>query len=152
MCMFAGRDVILIDTQRAELPHICEMEQHQGANLINPYSLERHLDEFTKPDMLYKSIWSGVEFVGFVILALDPDGRSVELRRIFVSRPGCGYGASAINCVDKICWQELGRNRVWLDVFETNERAQRVYVKCGFKPFSKSTSNGRELVLYEREL
>jgi RimJ/RimL family protein N-acetyltransferase len=142
--------ITLRDTQIEELARICEMEQGDARDFIAPYSLERHRAELLKPDVVYKSIYHNDDLVGFLILVLDPDGHSVEFRRIVVSDPGRGYGKRAIAIVAELCRSELGRARVWLDVFETNARARHVYEECGYEPFGESEYRGRTLVLYQK--
>jgi RimJ/RimL family protein N-acetyltransferase len=142
--------ITLRDTQIDELARISEMEQGDARDFIAPYSLERHRDELLKPDVVYKSIYRNDDLVGFVILVLDPDGHSVEFRRIVVSNPGLGYGKRAVAMVGELCHDELGRERVWLDVLETNARARHVYEECGYEPFGVSEYLGRALVLYQR--
>ena len=44
-----------------------------------------------------------------------------------------GYGTDAIRLVLKVAFEEVNLQKVELRVFEYNERAIRVYEKCGFK-------------------
>ena len=90
--MLTDETITLRDTERRELALITEMEQSEAYSFVIPYSLPRHQDEFEKPAIVYKSIYRDDKIIGFVILTLDPDGRSVEFRRIVVSVPGHGYG------------------------------------------------------------
>jgi diamine N-acetyltransferase len=46
---------------------------------------------------------------------------------------GKGYGTEATALVVKYAFETLNLNRVWLHVFEYNERAVRVYEKTGFR-------------------
>jgi len=147
--MLTDEAITLRDTRAEELPAICEMEQGEARNFIIPYSLERHREEFGKPAVVYKSIYRADRLIGFVMLVLDPDGRSVEFRRIVVSEPGRGIGKRAIEMVRDRCRNELGRTRLWLDVFETNECARYVYEKSGYRRFGASEHEGRMLLLYE---
>ena len=148
--MLPNPELLVRDTQREELDRICDMEQGEARNFIFPYPLQRHQLEFARPDVVYKSILRDGQHIGFLILVLDPDDRSVEFRRIVVTEPGRGYGKSVLRMVDKICRGELGRNRVWLDVFETNEQARHVYEQCGYQRFGKSGHEGKTLLLYEK--
>jgi diamine N-acetyltransferase len=119
--------IFIRNTKREELVHFCAMEQGDARSFIIPYSLARHEAEFAKQGIIYKSIWFDDRLIGFLILSLDSDGRSVEFRRIVVTEPGRGYGKRVVRMVDEICRQEFNRARVWLDVFETNARARHVY-------------------------
>ncbi|MCE8032780.1 GNAT family N-acetyltransferase [Billgrantia tianxiuensis] len=137
-----------------ELEIIGAMEAGEARDYIIPYSLEKHQQEFMKPAVIYKAIRHGKirhgkNPAGFVMLALDPDGVSVELRRIVVPNPGRGIGVRALEAVRELCRSELGRKRIWLDVFETNYRARHVYEKVGYSCFGKTEHEGRTLLLYE---
>ncbi len=44
-----------------------------------------------------------------------------------------GYGTDAIVTLLRFAFHEMNLNRVWLQVFEFNERAIACYQKCGFK-------------------
>ncbi len=145
-----NQEILIRDTKRDELERICDMEQGEAREFIIPYSLQRHQAELVKPDGVYKSIWHDGELIGFLILVLDEDGRSVEFRRIVITKSGRGYGKRVVRMVNEICRNELGRTRIWLDVFETNERARHVYEQCGYQQFGKSEHEGRTLLLYEK--
>lgn len=140
----------LDNTKPGELSFIFETEQGDAAEFIIPYSIERHKSEFGKPEVIYKSIRLEGEWIGFIILVLDPDGFSAEFRRIVVNRPGHGYGTMVLGMTDQICREELGLSRIWLDVFETNLRARNVYERAGYQLFDKSEYEGRTLLLYEK--
>lgn len=43
-----------------------------------------------------------------------------------------GYGTDAIRTLVRFGFDTLNLNRIWLRVYETNRRAQRVYEKVGF--------------------
>jgi GNAT superfamily N-acetyltransferase len=102
---------------------------------VIPYSLERHQAECARDEVAYLSVYDREEFVGYVILVLDPDGRSVEFRRIAVVKPGMRHGTSAMAMVHAYCRDRLNRARVWLDVFADNDRAIRLYAASGYQPY-----------------
>lgn len=145
-------DLELRQTATEDLAGVAALEQGDARAYIIPYSLERHRRELDRPDVVYRSIHRAGELIGFVILVLDPDGRSVELRRIVVAEPGRGHGTAAMSQVEALCHGELGRSRIWLDVFGDNQRARHFYEKCGFVPFGRSAHEGRTLLLYEKLL
>jgi RimJ/RimL family protein N-acetyltransferase len=43
-----------------------------------------------------------------------------------------GYGCDAIVTLLRFGFHEMGLNKVWLHVYEFNERARACYKKCGF--------------------
>ena len=147
-----GAVLELRDTTIDELSRIAEMERVDGGRFVLAWALERHHREHATAGVVYKSICRGTELVGFLILVLDADGRSVEFRRIVIHEPGRGHGTTVVTMVDELCRTQLGRSRVWLDVFEDNHRAQRVYQKCGYRQFGRAAHEGRVLLLYEKVL
>lgn len=46
---------------------------------------------------------------------------------------GRGYGKDLVKTILRYCFIELDLNKVYLDVWEENERAIGCYLKCGFK-------------------
>jgi len=147
--MLTDETITLRDTEFKELTLIAEMEQGEALSYVVPYSLLRHQEDFEKSTIVYKSICRDDKLIGFIILALDQDGLSVELRRIVISVPGHGYGKRAVEMARELSRTEFGRQRVWLDVFETNKRARYVYEQCDFQLFGKSQHEERTLLLYE---
>jgi len=78
----------------------------------------------------------GAEHIGNIYLRkIDWIARCAELG-IFIALPEHrtkGYGTQAIRLMLKYAFEELGLNRVYLSVLETNLAAIKVYEKCGFK-------------------
>ena len=149
--MTAPLSLSLRDTTPEELDAIVEMEQGDASRFVLPASREQHEQDLTAASLIYKSVIVEGDLVGFVILGIDADGLSLELRRIVVARTGHGYGRQALRLVDDVA-QELGRDRIWLDVFEDNARARYVYDTCGYSVFGDTELHGRRLLLYERLL
>jgi RimJ/RimL family protein N-acetyltransferase len=46
---------------------------------------------------------------------------------------GKGYGADAVRLLERLAFERLNLNRLWLTTLATNERAIRCYEKCGFR-------------------
>jgi RimJ/RimL family protein N-acetyltransferase len=136
-----------------ELREFRDMERDEGSRaFVTQYSLARHRQEFAREDIIYLSIYRHGELAGFFILALDPDRSSVEFRRIVVADRDAGIGQPAIRAMETYCSAQLGCRRIWLDVFETNQRARHVYEKLGYRLFGDSLLDGRKLLLYRKQL
>ena len=146
-------DVITIDdTRQEEVPAIVAMESHDdAAEFVTQFPAERHRRDLRDPGVVYKSVYDESRaLIGFIILVLDPDGSSVELRRIVVKPKGKGYGQRAMALIDHVCRDEIGRRRIWLDVFEFNPRAMRTYELSGYRQFGTGELDGKRLLLYEK--
>ena len=146
------RQIWLEDASFEQLPLFARMETAADTSrFVTGYSLTRHQAEFHKPKVIYKVIkTTNEDIVGFVILALDDGSESIEFRRIVVSEKGKGIGRSAVLHLDGICTEEFGRRRIWLDVFEFNERARNLYESCGYRRFSERDHPSGKLFLYEK--
>jgi RimJ/RimL family protein N-acetyltransferase len=68
------------------------------------------------------------------------------------TKRGRGIGQDAIAQMEHYVTEILGRSRVWLDVFEENERARHIYEKLGYSRFGDATRGDRRLLLYEKRL
>lgn len=119
---------------------------------ILPYSSDRHTQEMLDPHLVYLRILDDDELAGFLILVLDSDGESVELRRIVVSTQGRGIGQSAMTEMEAFCAKALNRLRVRLDVFEHNPRGRHIYEKLGYEKVGESSHEQGKLLLYQKHL
>ena len=61
-----------------------------------------------------------------------PPGGTVELKRIVVREKGAGLGREAVRLVKREVFERYQAHRLWLDVFEHNQRARTLYVSEGF--------------------
>ena len=148
--------MIQVNIEKAELDDLsqfAEMEQEAGTSeFVIPYSLNEHQNQFSEPHVIYLRITDDNVIVGFFILALEADGCSVEFRRIVVSDKGKGIGQAAIRQMEVYCRYELQRSRIWLDVFEHNQRGRHIYEKLGYIQYGKGEFIGKLLLLYEKRL
>ena len=117
---------------------------------ICPYSIEHHELEFEKNDVIYLTINFNSKPVGFVLLKLEADNKSVEFRRIVVVDRGKGIGQQVLVEIEKYCRQILKRNRIWLDVFKINKRGIHIYEKQGYNNIGKTEIDGNTAFIYEK--
>lgn len=118
-----------------------------------PDDVARHRAELADPRACYQTIRLADGTIGgFIILRLDDDGESIELRRIVVARPGQGIGRRALGLVERVCRERFGCRRIWLDVFAHNERARHVYRSRGYRHVGRGTYEGMPVELYEKAL
>jgi len=145
--------VAVREAEFGELSRFFEMEKMEDtAKFIIPYNLEEHRTKFNQQDIIYLSIISEERLAGFIVLLLGADGLSVEFRRIVVSIKGKGIGQAALEAMENYCRAKLGRKRVWLDVFEFNERGRYIYEKRGYIQFNRGEYEGKPLLYYEKAL
>jgi diamine N-acetyltransferase len=119
-----------------DMPAIMAMERLPGYRaFVGNWTEEEHRDKLASRDCRYFVVESGArEIAGFAILrGLTSPHRSIRLQRIVVAKPGDGIGRFMLFGILDYVFCELKAHRLWLDVFETNTRAQHVYESIGFR-------------------
>ena len=103
--------------------------------LVGRWSEERHREEMALASSGYFVLRdeSG-EVAAFALVQGfgDPD-RKLHLKRIAAREPGQGLGSTLLGALLDHLYATTDANRIDLDVFVGNDRAQRTYEKAGFK-------------------
>ena len=126
----------LREASEADLGWIVSLERREDyAPFICRWPRETHARNLSDADMRYLlAVDQAGQNLAFVVLAgLRSAARSIELVRIVVAEPGTGVGKALLSQVIGFAFNELGANRLWLDVFDENVRARHVYLSVGFK-------------------
>lgn len=102
---------------------------------ITRWSREQHYLSLLDHDKQYLLIENNLgQTSGYAILSgFQSPNRSIELTRIVIAQPEQGYGKKALQLIIKKVFEEDKAHRLWLDVFEHNQRAKHVYQSLGFK-------------------
>jgi diamine N-acetyltransferase len=119
-----------------EVPQIVAIEQTPEYRFyIGLWSSEQHLRAIADPDNEYFVVCGEDGTVdGFAILqGIQSEHRSVHLKRIAVRTPSRGCGRALLEYGMSRVFLHHHAHRLWLDVFETNTRARRVYEGYGFR-------------------
>ena len=125
----------LAPAEDADIAWIVAQETRDDfAAFIHRWPAEAHRRNLADPDYLYLIARDGEgRNQGYVILrGLGSPARSIELVRIVALEPGRGLGRAMLQGVIARGFGELGANRLWLDVFDDNERGRRAYRAVGF--------------------
>ncbi len=129
--------VALRPTSPRDLEFVLASEQHRDNSLfVRQWSADQHLTAIEDPDIGHFMVLSTScgEPVGYIILVgLENPDFSLELRRIVITKKGCGYGREAMRVVKSYAFENLNCHRLWLDVMLHNKRAFRLYKSEGFK-------------------
>lgn len=126
----------LRDATETDIPWIVETEcMPEFRTFIGRWTRDEHTSAMLDPDTRYFMVEDdSAEPLGYAILrGLLSSHRNIELKRIVIRLPGQGNGKQALSLLLKKVFEEFGAHRLWLDVFETNLRAQHVYRGFGFR-------------------
>lgn len=133
-----GRSSALVrfrPTLESDLDFVLGLEADPDtAPFIHAWPIEEHLGAIAEEGVAHWIVEDVVREVpvGFVILkGLGTD--VIELRRIAISEKGRGYGTHAVRLVKEVSFGEMGARRLWLDVYDFNDRARSIYAAEGFE-------------------
>jgi diamine N-acetyltransferase len=118
------------------VPQIVAIEQiPEYRRYIGAWTADEHLRAMENPDNEYfvaQDETGAVE--GFAILqGAQSEHRNLHLKRIAVRTANRGVGRMLLEHVMSRAFLHHRAHRLWLDVFDTNTRARRVYEAYGFR-------------------
>ncbi len=121
-------------TLKKDLDTILSIETHpENIDWICPYTKQRHEEVIDRPDEYHFKIIKDQTIMGFIILAdTEKEDDSIEFRRIALMEKGQGIGRFIIRWIKEWAFEKKGTHRLWLDVFDDNERAYHLYKSEGF--------------------
>lgn len=107
----------------------------EHAAFIGHWPRDQHLRNLHDPDKYYAIAEAeNGDLLAFAILAgLTKPARSIELLRVAVADADHGFGKPLLRKLIDLAFTELGANRLWLDVYDDNDRARHVYRTVGFQ-------------------
>ena len=105
----------------------------ENMTFIGAYSFESHQQVIDNKDELHLTFATNERLIGYAILmGLENPNNAIELKRITIAEKGKGYGRAALKLIKNYCFEQLKCHRLWLDVFDFNERARHLYRSEGF--------------------
>ena len=118
-----------------DLSGIIGLERTAAARrFVGQWGEERHQATMFGEDARYLvSESSQGDLQAYVILrGFAEDSKAIEVKRIVVAAPGQGLGRRIMSEVIRIAFDEVGAHRLFLDVYEDNDRARHLYQSLGF--------------------
>ena len=115
---------------------ISELEcRPENRPFVRGHSEAEHRARMADPSVRYlRTEDDAGAFAGFALVTeLGGSDRSARLLRIVMDRPGSGLGRPAMRAICDLVFDAWGIERLWLDVFEDNARARRLYESLGFR-------------------
>lgn len=130
----AGDGIVLRPTRREDVDWVLGVEGHPDQRpWVTQWSRERHERFMGEAMCEHRVVEQANGRCGYLLLrgAGHPDG-SIELVRLVVTRKGAGIGRRVLRATLHHAFDACGAHRLWLDVFEHNERARGLYSSEGF--------------------
>ncbi|MCJ8348558.1 MAG: GNAT family N-acetyltransferase [Moritella sp.] len=109
--------------------------------------------EFTEINTTYLCIINSSNIIlGYFILVKSAQKKSIQLKRILISKESLGIGQRALAKLEEYCISIMGIKRIWLDVYDNNYRAIHVYKKLGYQLFTTEKENKRNVLYFDKSL
>ncbi len=134
MSSLANSEVRLRRASGADIAYILKAERLPGyEHLVACWSADEHWRAMASLDTAYWILESPDQTaLGFAILdGLRDRHQGVKLKRIVMDSPGHGLGYGFLRALGDWVFTQTPSERWWLDVFATNTRARRAYLKIG---------------------
>lgn len=120
--------------EEQDITSIMELENHKDNNrFVWQGTYEEHLNEINSESCLLFVFRqkSDNKIIGFSLSLYNDKFHVFELRRIAISKKGCGYGKESIMGIIKYSFSKLKTNRFWLDVYTDNKKGINLYKSIG---------------------
>lgn len=129
-----GNRIKLTNTISSDIDTIIEFE-NINKPFVHQYPREKHIALLKDNDCLHLSIkrLDNDKLIGhMIIFGLYNQNKVLEFRRITINEKGLGFGREAIRLLKKLCFEKLRFHRLWLDVYDDNDIAIKLYESEGF--------------------
>ncbi|WP_366051009.1 GNAT family N-acetyltransferase [Moritella sp.] len=144
----------LRETEIEDLAIISEFgSQDHSKPFLNVKSMADYESEFTEINTTYLCIINSSNIIlGYFILVKSAQKKSIQLKRILISKESLGIGQRALAKLEEYCISIMGIKRIWLDVYDNNYRAIHVYKKLGYQLFTTEKENKRNVLYFDKSL
>lgn len=148
---------------KADIAFIKELETRLANRFVYTSDADEHQANMANDNFLYligEDTAGNQMAYAMLLYANAKDGNpTIEWRRIITDKPGGGTGRLFMKMVLQNLTDAGRSKRVWLDVFEDNEGAIRLYKTFGFRQTGRSTAEtvvadkaSGTLIILERSL
>jgi len=130
----AGNRIKLVDSISEDIETIIGFEKANDG-FVCSYSTESHKQLIESEYDLHLSIrrLDNNKLIGHMLcFGLDNPNKVLEFRRFTIMEKGQGFGREALKLLKQFCFEKLKFHRLWLDVFDDNEVAIKLYESEGF--------------------
>jgi len=147
----------LIELRRTEVKDLTTIHEIGNQEHAQPFlSIKSIADlktEFTDENTTYLSIINTTDDVlGYFVLIKNQEQYSIQLKRILICMDSLGIGQNALLKLEDYCISVLGVKRIWLDVYDDNNKAVHIYEKLGYGVFDTVIYDNRKVLYYHKSL
>jgi RimJ/RimL family protein N-acetyltransferase len=129
-----GNNIKLVNTIPEDIETIISFEK-ANSRFVCVYSPERHKELIESENDLHLSVkrLDNNKLIGHMLcFGLNNPNKVLEFRRFTIMEKGQGFGREALRLLKQLCFEKLKFHRLWLDVFDDNTVAIKLYESEGF--------------------
>ena len=125
----------MVRAVETDIPFVMAAERLPGyEDLVGRWDEAGHQAALYDDRYAYFVARDDAEPIGFAVVRDWGSPEQVALlKRIVMTRPGCGYGKAFLSALVDAVFRQTNAYRVWLGVFPENARARRAYEAVGFR-------------------
>lgn len=130
----SGDKIRFLNTLPENIDRIMTFEKENN-RFVTEESREKHLQYLKDKNCLHLSLFrlDNGQLVGHILMiGLENPNNVLEFRRIAIHEKGQGFGRDTLRLLKKLAFEIIGCHRLWLDVYEDNARAIKLYESEGF--------------------
>ncbi len=120
-----------------DIPFIISCENSETHKYLHSWTNDVHKKNMGDKNFIYLSgLDENREIAGYSLLKKSNE-KTIEYMRVASKVPNIGFGKPFMKAVLNYLIQQTSYEKIWLDVYEANERARHVYRSIGFIETSK---------------
>ena len=129
-----GNKIKLISSTSEDIKSMLGFEK-ANSRFVCSYSAKRHKELIESENDLHLSVrrLDNNKLIGHMLcFGLNDPNKVLEFRRFTIIEKGQGFGREALRLLKQLCFEQLKFHRLWLDVFDDNAVAIKLYESEGF--------------------
>jgi diamine N-acetyltransferase len=150
--------ISLIPTEKTTLDALLACENiPENEKHLNLYSKQHHEEVIDDANQVHFTVFDSKNnrAVGTIFLrGIQSEQDAIEFRRFVIYEKGKNYGREALALSIKYCFEELKCHRFWLETYQDNTLARKLYENMGLtlegirREAVKQGNTYRSLVIY----
>jgi diamine N-acetyltransferase len=156
--LIENSNIALLQTAKPTLDVLLSYENiAENEMFLTLYSKAHHEGVIDDPNQIHITIFdkANQRAVGSIFLrGIQNEHDAIEFRRFVIYEKGKNFGREALALSKKYCFEQLGCHRFWLETYEENTAARKLYQSEGLmlegvrRETIKQGEQYRSLVLY----
>lgn len=134
--LIESNEIVFCLSQQHNLDKIIDIESDkENSKFVYSWPKEKHTEVMESENWMHLTVKlkDSKKIIGYILLdGVKSEHETIELTRIVINEKEKGYGRQSLRLIKKLCFEKLGCHRLWMDMFDYNSRAIKLYESEGF--------------------